>query len=153
MVDALDRRGDRRGVGARTHESVDALLDQLGGRVVLSGHEQARRGTRGGLDDDQPVALAARGRKHAQRLRERLLDALGRDEAGCEHPLPHAQARDLRPHRLALGPIAEELAAQAPDPPAGLGQRGDGQNGALLRDQPAGEHDGQLRRACLRGRQ
>ena len=48
---------------------------------------------------------------------------------------------DRAQHRLALGAVAVELAAQALDPLGGGGEGGDRERRALLGDQPPGEHD------------
>ena len=70
------------GAARRGDEAVDAVLDQLGRGVVRVAHDDARRAARGRLDDDQPVALAARRQHHAERARAASRStSLGVDEA------------------------------------------------------------------------
>ncbi len=113
LVHAHDRVGDRLGVGARDDDAVDALLDQLGRRVVLARDHDAGGSPRGGLDDDHAVALAAGGEQHAQRAAHLASTPLGVDESGREDGLPQRRARrSTRRAPVALGAVAEELAPQ-----------------------------------------
>ena len=85
--------------------------------AALSGarHDDARRAQRGRLDDDQAVALAARRQHHAQRAREAPARPLGRHEPGRLDDARRARSRCAAQHRLALGAVAEDLAAQLRD--------------------------------------
>ena len=116
VVHAHDRLGDRLRVGARGDRAVDALLDQLGGGVVLARDHDARRPARGRLHDHHAVALAARGKQHAQRAAHLGVDRLGVGEAGRRDDLLQPVLGDRRVQRRALGAVAEELAPQPLDP-------------------------------------
>ena len=100
-------RSRRRGRSGRVgrDEAVHALLDQLGRRVVRAGDHHARRAARGGLDHDQPVALAARRQHHAERAASARVDLAARHEARQPRPRPSRPcARDRREHLARSGP-------------------------------------------------
>ena len=138
LVHAHDRRGDRVGSARRRDEAVDALLDQLGRRVVLAGHDDARRAARGGLDDDHPVALAPRGQQHAQRAaRARASIVLAATKPGASTTLAPspcsrdrrrstARARGRRRRRSPRSPAMRRAAAPSPRRPPARASRGSG---------------------------
>ena len=98
-------------------EPVDALLDQLGRRVVGVGDDDARRPRRARLDDDEPVALAARGQDHAQRAPQRVVDARRVDEARRRDRVREPGARSAPSTAPRSGPVAEDLGPQLRRPP------------------------------------
>lgn len=81
-VDPDDRGGQVSRIGGGRDDAVDAVLDQLKGRVVGLAHNDAGRAVHRGLEHDDPIALPARGQHHAARAAHRRLKLARVDEPG-----------------------------------------------------------------------
>ena len=121
--------------------------------AALSGPATTTLGVpaRGRLDHDHAVALAARGKHHAERARERALHALGAHEAGHVERVVRARARRAAgaPAR-ARGRRRRSRRGAPGCARAQRRERGHERRHALLRDVAAGEHDERLGRARAR---
>ena len=111
VAHAQDRRGEVLRRGRRRDEAVDALLDQLGRGVVGVGDHHARRAGRARLDDDEPVALAARGQHHAERAPQRGVDPRVRRRSPGPRRVGQPELATAQ-HAPALGPVAVDLGPQ-----------------------------------------
>src|SRR3954451_7823120 len=139
----LDRRRKLRRLRARGDGAVDALLDELGRRVLRPRDDDDRHTLRGRLDHDEAVALPLRRQDEALGCGERVVEHATLDEPGCAdtsvEPGRRNRSEDVRP----VGAVSEDLALQARDP----GQCGHERRHALLHEVASRENCDRVRRA------
>ena len=141
-VGQLGERARQRG-----GEVVDAVDEPAGDpvedRVADAGRaqRQARHARGGTLEDDQAPALAVGGRRgQPRRVHERVALGVGQPAVEADHP-PEAELDGGAAQGGQLRAVADDLDLQVGD----VGQRGPDrvqqEVDALVRDEPAGQHD------------